>query len=151
MELSGKHLMIDGFPTELTARLTGVSRSLLETWLRTKFLLPSVPAERRGVSATYSFQDLVAIRVVAQLRDAGISPQALRRVVEYLRSRKGLSTTTEALVGTTLITDGQDVFEVVDEVTFSALKRPGQRVLFVVPLGELVTELQAKARAQHAA
>ncbi|HEY2509962.1 MAG TPA: MerR family transcriptional regulator [Polyangiaceae bacterium] len=142
--------MVDGFTTEVTAKLSGVSTAVLENWLRARFLAPSVPAPRRGVSAKYSFRDLVAIRVVCELRDAGISLQALTRVVKYLRARKGLSAT-DALASTTLVTDGHDVFEVEGAMTISALRRPGQRVLFVVPLDELVNELQIKARALRAA
>jgi hypothetical protein len=140
----------DGFPTEIAASLGRVSRSLLENWARTGFLSPSVPAPRRGVSGLYSFRDVVAIRVASNLREAGISHQALRRVVAYLSGRKGLSAT-EALASTCLVTDGLDVFEVTDEASISTLRRPGQRVLFVVPFGELVTELQTRARAVHAA
>jgi DNA-binding transcriptional MerR regulator len=150
--------MIDGFTTELAARLTGVTTEVLENWSRSKFLRPSVPAPRRGVSATYSFQDVVAIRVACSLRDEGISLQSLRKVVAFLCSEKGLKSTTEALSSSQLITDGRDVFKVVDvgkavgkAIILSALRKPGQRMLLIVPLGEHVTELKAKARAIHAA
>jgi hypothetical protein len=80
-----------------------------------------------------------------------VTPESvLGRVVKYLRARKGLSTT-DILASTTLVTDGHDVFEVEGAMTVSALRRPGQRVLFVVPLDELVTELQARTRALQAA
>jgi hypothetical protein len=106
------------------------------------------------VSATYSFLDLVAIRVACELRDAGISLQSLRKVVAFLCSEKGLSSPTAALASTQLITDGHDVFEVVDirkAVMLSALRKPGQRMLLVVPLGEFVAEMRAKTREVHAA
>lgn len=137
--------MLDGYATDVAARLGNVSTLTLENWRRTKFLSPSIPAPRRGVSATYSFRDLVAIRVASELRDAGISIQGLRRVVKYLRTWNGLSTT-EILAGTALVTDGHDVFQAEGTVTISALRRPGQRMLLVVPLDVLVTELQFKAR-----
>ncbi len=141
----------EGFTTPLVAKLTGVSALTLENWDRRGFIKPSIAdAPTRGVSRIYSFRDLVAIRVVCDLRAAGISLQALSRVVKYLRGRKGLSTT-EILASTTLVTDGHDVYEVEGAMTVSALRRPGQRVLFVVPLDELVTELQAKTRALRAA
>src|ERR1700733_12118518 len=98
MELSVIERMIDGFTTEVAAKLAKVSTDTLENWQRKKFLSPSVPAPRRGVSATYSFRDLIAIRVASELREAGISVQSLHRVVDYLRSRKGKSAT-EALAG----------------------------------------------------
>lgn len=142
----------EGFPTPVTSKLTGVSIDTLDNWHRTKFLSPSISASpSHGRSRVYSFRDLIAIRVACKLRDSGISLQALRRVVKYLCTRKGLVTPTDVLAGSTLVTDGQDVFELVDDAMLSALKNPGQRVLFVVPLGELVTELQTKARALRAA
>lgn len=144
-------LMIsNGFTTAVAAKLAGVSRATLENWDRSGLLCPSVHAKRRGVSREYSFRDVVAIRVVGELRAAGITPQALRRVVEYLSARTGLSPT-EALAATNLITDGLDVYEVNGDVSVSTLRRPGQRMLLMVPLDELVAELQAKARALGAA
>jgi DNA-binding transcriptional MerR regulator len=144
--------VVEGFPTPITAKLTGVSIDTLDKWYRTGFLAPSVSdAPSRGVSRVYGFRDLVAIRVVVEMREQGISLQALRRVVEYLRSRKGLTSASEALASATLITDGHDVYEVDGDARISALRRPGQRMLLVVPLGELVTELRTKARALSAA
>src|SRR5262245_44787622 len=99
----------DGFPTDTAAKLGRVTRAMLENWDRSGFLAPWIPAPRRGVSRGYSFRDIVAIRVAKDLREAGISLQAIRRVVEYLRARKGL-TASEALASTTLVTDGHDVF-----------------------------------------
>ena len=65
-------------------------------------------------------------------------------------SQRALERTTEALVGTSSSPTASDVFEVVDAGRHvSALRKPGQRVLFVVPLGELVTELQAKGARHH--
>jgi DNA-binding transcriptional MerR regulator len=136
----------NGFPTDIAAKLGGVSAITLDTWSRrSKFLVPSMPAPRRGVPKRYSFRDVVAIRVASELRAAGISVGSLRRVVNYLRARKGLSCA-EALASTQLVTDGHDVYEVSGEQSISALRRPGQRVLFVVPLDELVTEIQTNAR-----
>jgi DNA-binding transcriptional MerR regulator len=141
----------EGFPTPVAAKLTGVSVKTLENWDSRAFLKPTIAeAGGRGVSRIYSFRDVIAIRVVCELRDAGISLSSLRRVVKYLRARKGLSAN-EALASTSLVTDGHDVFELEGKVTLSALRRPGQRVVFVVPFDELVTELQAKARALQAA
>jgi DNA-binding transcriptional MerR regulator len=140
----------EGFPTEFAAKLGGVTLDMLANWDRTGFLSPSVPAKRRGISRRYSFRDVVAVRVVGELRTKGITHQALRKVVEYLCARTGLSPT-EAIAATNLITDGHDVYEVAGDASISTLRRPGQRMLLMVPLDELVAELQAKARALRAA
>jgi len=153
MELHGfvqSMIELDGFAIEVAASLGGVTRDMLANWDRTGFLLPSVAAKRRGVARRYSFRDVVAIRVVGELRAKGITHQALRKVVEYLCARTGLSPT-EAIAATNIVTDGHDLYEVNGDVSVSALRRPGQRMLLVVPLDELVTELQAKARALRAA
>jgi hypothetical protein len=84
------------------------------------------------------------------LKQEGIPLQALRKVVAYLAARTGLSPT-DALASTSLVTDGHDVYEVAGDASISTLRRPGQRMLLMVPLDELVAELQAKARALRAA
>jgi DNA-binding transcriptional MerR regulator len=142
----------EGFPTTVAAKLGKVTTKALEHWDVTGFLSPSVPPKRRGISARYSFRDVVAIRVVAELRAEGFSLQSLRKIVAYLCTRKGHLSPTDALASTRLVAVGRDVFEIEDDVvTISTLLRPGQRLLLMVPLGEVVAELQAKARALRAA
>jgi DNA-binding transcriptional MerR regulator len=138
------------FTSAVTAKIARVTLATLDNWSRRGILAPSIaapaPHPRR-----YTFRDLVAIRVLVALRDAGIDLGGLRRVVEYLRKRKGLSAT-EALASTVLITDGRDVYEVEEDVRISALRKPGQAVFHVVALSTLVSEIQRDARAaQHAA
>jgi DNA-binding transcriptional MerR regulator len=139
-----------GFTIDVAATLGGVTRDMLANWDRTGFLAPSMAAPRRGMPRRYSFRDLVAIRVVAELRTQGITHQALRKVVTYLCARSGLSPK-EAIAATNLIADGDDVYEVQGDVPISALRRPGRSMLLMVPLDELVTKLQDQARALLAA
>jgi DNA-binding transcriptional MerR regulator len=137
----------NGFTTQQVKKITGASIVLLDNWHRSGFLSPSiVQTPGQGITRRYNFRDLVAIRVVLDLRSSGISMQSMRKVVSYLRDRKGLSAT-EVLASTSLVTDGHDVYEVEGDVTLSTLRRPGQRGFFVLPLDELVTEVQTKARA----
>jgi DNA-binding transcriptional MerR regulator len=141
----------DGFPTPIAAKITGVSVDTLDSWERRGFLKASIrPAGGHGVARVYSFRDLIAVRVAHELRSTGIPPQALRKVVAYLCARRGLSPT-DALASTNLVTDGRDVYEVNGDVTLSTLRRPGQRMLLMLPLDEFVAELQANARALRAA
>jgi DNA-binding transcriptional MerR regulator len=133
------------FPTLVAAKIARVSAKSLMNWKERGILMPSVET---GPSRPcfYTFRDLVAIRVLVALREGGIDPRGLRRVVDYLRKRKGLSST-EALASTLLITDGHDVYEVDGEASISALRRPGQAVFHGVVLDTLVSELQRDARA----
>src|SRR6267143_2066633 len=51
-----------------------------------------------GSRRVYSFQDLVALRVVARLLDAGVSLQAVRRAVEYLKQHADRPLSTLGLI-----------------------------------------------------
>src|SRR5258706_15415648 len=81
----------DSFSTGETTRITGVPYRTLDHWAKTKFIVPSIAdAEGIGTERKYAFNDLVALRVARELREAGVSKQALRRIVDRLRTWKGL-------------------------------------------------------------
>jgi DNA-binding transcriptional MerR regulator len=136
------------FPTPIASKLTGVSVKTLENWDTRGFLKPSIMAARgHGASRVYSFRDLIAIRIADDLRGRGIDVRNLRRVVDYLRRRKGLElTTSDVLASTVLVSDGHDVYEVDLErgVHTSTLLRPNQSTL-LVPLGHFVAKIKADA------
>ena len=138
------------FPRATAAKIARIPLTTLDNWNRRGILSPSGETARPANACRYTFRDLVAIRVLVALRNAGIDLGGLRRVVEYLRKRKGLSAA-EALASTVLITDGHDVYEQLDgAISVSALQKPGQAV-FLIPLGCLVGEVQRDARALSAA
>jgi DNA-binding transcriptional MerR regulator len=126
----------------------------LANWNKRGFLKPSI-RDSRGlgpVPRLYTFRDLIAIRVAAALSERGIEVHKLTRVVAYLRKRRGLNeSTTDLLASTMLVTDGEDVYEVQGDVAISTLRKAGQRVLFILPLGEIVTQLQTDVRARRVA
>jgi DNA-binding transcriptional MerR regulator len=148
--------MKEGFPTPLTAKLTGVTEPTLNNWNRRGFLRPSIHTERLGGNGNarmYSFRDLIAIRVANDLREQGIDVRSLRRVVSYLRKRKGLDLSpSDVLASTYLVTDGRDVYEVVgDAELLSTLRKPGQCGFLIVTLNELVNDVQRKVLALEGA
>jgi DNA-binding transcriptional MerR regulator len=141
----------EGYSTPEVAKITRTTIGTLDSWHRRGFVSPTIAsAPGHGTSRRYTFRDVVAIRTALELRDAGISMPLLKRVVAYLRQRKGLSAS-EVLATTNLITDGHDVYEIQGDVTISALRSAGQRSVFVVPLGVIVTEIQREASALRAA
>jgi DNA-binding transcriptional MerR regulator len=130
----------DGFGAGDASRLSGVAIANLDYWARSGFLPPSLQEGRgKGSQRRYSFQDLVALRVAGQLREAGISLQALRRVIAHLRAR-GVD---QPLASTYLVSDGKDVYEVHGDAAISTLRQPGQSgFLWLVDLGSVVAELR---------
>lgn len=88
-----------GFGVAAVLRLTGISYRNLDYWARTGLVRASIRAAGgRGSRRLYAFQDLVALRVVSQLRAAGIPLQAIRRAVRYLQAHAEKPLTTVALV-----------------------------------------------------
>jgi DNA-binding transcriptional MerR regulator len=90
--------MSGGFGSNVVLKLTGVSYRQLDYWARTGLVGSSIrQAAGHGSRRVYSFEDLVALRVVARLLDAGVSLQAVRRAVEYLKRHTELPLSTLAL------------------------------------------------------
>src|SRR5712691_8167041 len=116
----------ESFTAGETSRITGVSYRTLDHWARTKFIAPSVSeAKGTGTERKYAFNDLVALRVARELRVAGISTQALRSIVNFLRANRGLQ---DPLAEARLVAIGTDVHLVTscDEITSLLLNRPAQ-------------------------
>ncbi|MGO8996113.1 MAG: helix-turn-helix domain-containing protein [Polyangiaceae bacterium] len=134
------------FSTEEASKLSRLSVDRVVDWDKTGFLRASIPPPRRGISRRYTFRDVVALRVASELRNRGVSLQMLRKVVEYLRAREGLSTT-EALARTNLVTDGERVYEVAGDVTIHVPSGQRMMVHVTIPLDQVVSEVQRKARA----
>jgi DNA-binding transcriptional MerR regulator len=79
----------------------------LDYWARTGLVVPSVrDASGSGTQRLYSFRDMVVLKVVKRLLDAGVSLQNIRKAIETLRSRGA-----EDLAQITLISDGTTVYE----------------------------------------
>src|SRR5580698_8415004 len=140
---------MESFSTGEAVRITGVSFRNIDYWARTKFIAPSIADARgTGTERRYSFSDLLALRVARELREAGVSTQSLRRVVEFLRTRKGL---TNPLAQCHLIVTGTDVQVATSpEKIMSALLRPGQTSFaFVFDLARTVDEMKAGIKSRE--
>lgn len=113
----------------------------LDYWDRTGFIRPSLaPASGRGSARFCSFRDLVRLRVAGELRSAGVSLSALRKVVDRLERELGVE---DPLSEARLVVCGDDVLLVKgSEELVSVLKSPGQGVLkMVLDLPRVVEEL----------
>ena len=79
-----------GFTAGQAAKVTGLKYATVDYWDRSGFLSPSVAgAQGKGSDRVYSFQDLIALRVARQLREAGISLQARARSSGSCASTRG--------------------------------------------------------------
>jgi DNA-binding transcriptional MerR regulator len=75
------------FTTADVARLTGFSARQLDYWARQQWITPSIqPAHGPGSRRLYSFEDLLQLRFVCQLKSQGCSTQKIHTAVEKLRA-----------------------------------------------------------------
>jgi DNA-binding transcriptional MerR regulator len=128
-----------GFRPPQVCALVGITYRQLDYWARTGLLRPSIADARgSGTQRRYSYTDVLELKVIKRLLDAGISLQRARRAVECLRDGLGadLASANLVLVGTdSVLAHGHG--EVVD------LLQGGQGVLNIVPLSGVVEELDA--------
>ena len=130
-----------GYRAPSVCKLVGISYRQLDYWARTELVVPSVRnATGSGSQRLYSFQDLVELRVIKRLLDAGVSLQRVRHAVEQLRTRG------ETLSDVTLLSDGQTVYALDDNAQLVDLLARGQAV-FAIALGPVVEQLRGEVTA----
>lgn len=127
-----------GFRGPQVCKIVGITYRQLDYWARTDLLRPSISeAKGSGTQRVYSYRDLLELKVIKRLLDAGISLQSARRALEVLR-RSGSDVATANLVlngsQSVLATSGEEIVD---------LLKGGQGVLNIVPLAGVVQELDA--------
>ena len=127
----------DGMPDQLVGfrgptacQVVGITYRQLDYWARTGLVVPEVrSASGSGSQRLYSFRDILILKVIKRLIDAGISLQQIRTAIDHLRARG-----VEDLTQITLMSDGVSVFECTSDDEVIDLLRGGQGV-FGIALG----------------
>ena len=77
-----------GYRGPQVCKIVGITYRQLDYWARTELVRPSVmDANGSGTQRLYSYRDLVELKVIKQMLDAGISLQSARKAVESLREQ----------------------------------------------------------------
>jgi DNA-binding transcriptional MerR regulator len=113
------------------ARLTGCSEAQLSYWEHIGLVAPQ--------DGDYSFRDLVALRVVASLLEAGLALARVRQAVRYLVESG------DDIAGLRLVTDGDRVWACHDDGQILDALRRGQMALFVA-VDAYAEEVDAEVR-----
>ncbi len=75
-----------GYSGTQAAKIVGITYRQLDYWARTDLLRPSLAeATGSGSRRRYSYRDLLELRVIKTLLDAGIRLESVREVFTYLR------------------------------------------------------------------
>jgi DNA-binding transcriptional MerR regulator len=77
-----------GYRGATACAAAGISYRQLDYWARTGLVEPSIrTAMGSGSQRLYGFRDILVLKIVKRLLDAGVSLQNIRTAVEYLRNR----------------------------------------------------------------
>jgi DNA-binding transcriptional MerR regulator len=122
-------------PTACSA--AGITYRQLDYWARTGLVEPTVrEAAGSGSQRLYSFRDILVLRVVKKLLDAGVSLPNIRTAIGTLRDRGA-----EDLAQLTLISDGTTVYECTSTDEMVDLLQGGQAV-FAIAVGRQVRDVE---------
>ncbi len=128
------------FSGRAAAEIVGISYRQLDYWARTDLVRPSVTAAAgSGSRRRYSYSDLLELKVIKSLLDAGIRLESVRHVFTYVREHLGEDITAANIVisgnRTVLVRSGEELIDVL---------RKGQGVLNVLALAGVKDEVDAR-------
>lgn len=119
------------------SRVAGITYRQLDYWARTALVEPTVRgASGSGSQRLYGYQDILVLRIVKSLLDAGVSLQQIRAAVDQLREL-GISD----LAQITLMSDGASVYLCTSDDEVIDLVHRGQGV-FGIAVGRVLREVE---------
>lgn len=130
-----------GYRAPQVCKIVGITYRQLDYWARTGLLRPSLAeANGSGSQRLYSFGDIVQLRVVKRLLDAGMSLKKIRSAMDILRTELSSE---QPLADVTLLSDGRTIYAAhsADEVV--DVFRRGQGV-FGIAVGPVQAELEGE-------
>jgi DNA-binding transcriptional MerR regulator len=117
----------------------GITYRQLDYWARTDLVRPAITdAKGSGTRRLYSYRNLLELKVIKQLLDAGIRLEVVREVFAELRTRLG-----DDLTAANLVISGSSAMLALDDGELIDLVRKGQGVLNILALGSVQQEVNA--------
>ncbi|MEZ5176126.1 MAG: MerR family transcriptional regulator [Acidimicrobiia bacterium] len=127
-----------GFRSPQVCTVVGITYRQLDYWDRSGLLGPSVrSATGSGTQRLYSFEDIVTLRLIKRLSDAGTSLQKIRAAFEQLDTQMGETWRQSDI---TLLSDGSTIYAATSPEEVVDLFRKGQGV-FGIAVGVVQHEL----------
>ena len=129
--------MDQGFRGPQACSIVGITYRQLDYWARTGLVRPGLKeAKGSGTQRLYSFRDLVHLRVIRSLLDAGVSLPKIRKAIRFIADE--LRTPLENV---TLMSDGTSIYAATSGSEIVDLLQKGQGV-FGIALGRVYEELE---------
>ncbi len=132
--------MTDGFSGREAADIVGITYRQLDYWARTDLIRPSLmDAKGSGSRRCYSYHDLIELKMIKSLLDAGQKLERVRAAFDYLRDLGDDLTSVQLVIAgdsVVLVRPGEALIDVVN-------KYQGQGVLNLLALGGVVEQVDA--------
>jgi DNA-binding transcriptional MerR regulator len=117
------------------ARIAGISYRQLDYWSRTNLIHATIEANGSGTRRAYAYRDLIELRIVKAMLDAGIYLQAARKVMSVIHAYPDLDFTNLTLVMS------EDTVRLCDQSELVEIVRTEQTMINVLPLGGIMEGL----------
>lgn len=131
--------MGQGFSGKKAAEIVGITYRQIDYWARTDLIRPSsCDAAGSGSRRIYSYRDLLELRVIKTLLDAGIKLESVRDVFKYLRNH-----VESEIAAAHIVISGQSVVLCQGDQLVDVL-RNGQGVLNVLPLAGVKDQVDSQ-------
>lgn len=128
----------EGYRAPQVCNLVGITYRQLDYWARTGLITPSLQqATGSGSQRLYAFPDIVQLKVVKRLLDAGMSLKKIRKAMDILRDELASE---RPLSNVTLLSDGKTIYAAHSPSEVVDVFRGGQGV-FGIAVGPVQEEL----------
>ncbi len=130
----------DGFSGREAAGIVGITYRQLDYWARTDLIRPSLAdAKGSGTRRKYSYRDLIELKLIKTLLDAGQKLERVRAAFDFLRDLGDDLTAVQLVIAgdsVILVRDGGELLDVVN-------RYQGQGVLNFLALDGVVEQVDA--------
>lgn len=133
--------MQQGYTGPEVCKITGISYRQLDHWTTSSLIQASIRnLKGSGFHRIYSFQDIIQIKLVNKLREAGVSLQKIRIALKNIDSLLGDNIN---ISDVSVFSDGKSIYVISDNDQMIDLLKKGQAV-FGISLGPVHTEAEAE-------
>jgi DNA-binding transcriptional MerR regulator len=127
-----------GYRAPLVCEIVGISYRQLDYWTRTDLVFPSVKETLgSGTKRLYGFKDILILKIIKNLLNAGISLQQVRLAI-YNLEKLGVDDMSKI----TIISDGSSIYQCKTNDEVTDLLSNGQGV-FGISVGKVFNDVDA--------
>ena len=133
--------MQQGYTGPEVCKITGITYRQLDHWTTSSLINASIRnLKGSGFHRIYSFQDIIQIKLVNKLREAGVSLQTIRIALKNIQKVLGDDI---SISDVSVFSDGKSIYVISDNDQMIDLLKKGQAV-FGISLGPVHSEAEAK-------